>query len=214
MKWKGIFVRRSSSNHRSGLQEAPQFATPWASSCPAATRYGLTPQQSIPTTACLAVVRESQCGQVWQFLGAYNRSSHVGCLAVAGSLTYHTVWSQSGRSSTRVVPIARASMSVLPGARARLTSSLACAPVTPLCCGLFFLALYDASCSVGLLHNTHALAPTQPISFATAAPQATALPSSPWKSRARLFFNFYASSLPKLRTLFALFCLGSRLQFE
>jgi len=71
MKRKGIFVRRSSSNHLSGLQEAPQFTTPWASSCPAATRYKLTPQQSIPTTACSAVVRESQCGQVWQFLGAY-----------------------------------------------------------------------------------------------------------------------------------------------
>jgi len=70
----------------------------------AATRYKLTPQQSIPTTNYSAVVRESQCGQVWQFLGAYNRSRHVGCLAVAGSLTYHTVWSQSGRSST--LPVA------------------------------------------------------------------------------------------------------------
>jgi len=119
MKRKGIFVRRSSSNHRSGLQEAPQFATTWACSCPAATRYMLTPQQSVPTTACSAVVRESQCGQVCQFLGAYNRSSHVGCLAVVGSLTYHTVWSQSDRSSTRVMRIARTSMSVLLGARAR-----------------------------------------------------------------------------------------------
>ena len=81
-------------HHEAGLQEAPQFATPWASSCPAATRYKLTSQQSIPTTACLAVVRESQCGRVWQFLGAYNRSNHVGCLAVAGSLTSHTVWSR------------------------------------------------------------------------------------------------------------------------
>jgi len=176
-------------HHEAGLQEAPQFATPWASSCPAATRYKLTSQQSIPTTACLAVVRESQCGRVWQFLGAYNRSSHDGCLAVAGSLTYHTVWSQSGRSSTRVMPIACANMSVLSGARARRAASLACAPVTLLCCGLFFLALYDASCSVGQLHNTYAaaptqpisyaVAPTQPISFATAAPQAAALPSSP-----------------------------------
>jgi len=33
-----------------------------------------------------------------------------------------------------------------------------------------FLALYHASCSVGLLHNTYAAALTQPISFATAAP--------------------------------------------
>jgi len=77
------------------------------------------------------------------------------------------------------MPIARASASVLPGARARRAASPACAPVTPLCCGLFFLAMYDASCSVGLLHKTYAAAPTQPISFATAAPQAAALPSSP-----------------------------------
>jgi len=116
MKWKGseFSSRRSSWNHRSRLQEAPLFATPWASSCPAATRYRLTPQQSIPTTACSAVVREPQCGRVWRFLGACNRSSHVACLAVAGSLIYHTVWLRSGRSSTRVMPITRASMAVLP----------------------------------------------------------------------------------------------------
>jgi len=63
-------------------------------------------------------------------------------------------------------------MCFLPGARARRTASLACAPVTPLCCGLLFFVLYDASCSVGLLHKTYAAAPTQPISFATAAQQA------------------------------------------
>jgi len=97
--------------------------------------------------------------------------------------------------------IARASMSVLPGARAPRQASVAFAPVTPLCCGYFFLALYDASCSVGLLHKTHAAAPTRPISFATAAPQAAALPTSQWKMGARLFFNFYASSRPKLPTL-------------
>jgi len=118
-----------------------------------------------------------------------------------GSLTYHTVWSQSGRSSARVMPIACASVSVLPGAWARGEVSLACAPVTQLYCGLFCLALYDASCSVGLLHNTYAAAPTQPISFATAAPHAAALPSSQWKIRVRSFFNFYASSRPKLPTL-------------
>ena len=95
--------------------------------------------------------------------GRLHRSSHVGCLTVAGSLTYHTVWSQSGRSSTWVMPIALSSMSVLLGARARRSASLACAPVTPLCCGLFLFALYDASCSLGLLHNTYAAAPTQPI---------------------------------------------------
>ena len=88
-----------------------------------------------------------------------------------------TVRSQSGRSSTRVMPIARASMSVVLGARARRTASLACAPVTPLRCDLLFLALYDASCNVGLLYKKCAAAPTQPISFATAAPQAAALPS-------------------------------------
>jgi len=107
------------------------------------------------------------------------QDSHVGCLAVAGSLTYHTVWSQSHRSSTRVMPIERASMSVLPGARVRRAASLACAHVTPLYCGLFFWTSYDASCSVGLLHKTYTPAPTQPISFATAAPQAAALPTSP-----------------------------------
>jgi len=53
-----------------------------------------------------------------------------------------------------------------------------CAPVTPLYCGLLFLAMYDASCSVGLLYKTYAADPTQPISFATTAPQAAALPSS------------------------------------
>jgi len=47
-------------------------------------------------------------------VGACTRSSHVGCLAVAGSLISHTVWSRSGRSSTWVMPIARASMFVLP----------------------------------------------------------------------------------------------------
>jgi len=110
-------------------------------------------------------------------LCAYHSSNHVGCLTVTGSLTYHTVWSQSGRSSTRVMPIVRASMSVLPGARARRAALLTCAPETPLCCGLLCCALYDASCSVGLLHKTYAAAPTQPISFAIAAPQAAALPS-------------------------------------
>jgi len=65
-------------------------------------------------------------------------------------------------------------MSVLPGARARREDSLACAPVTLLCCVLLFLALYDASCSVGLLYKKYAAAPTQPIFFATAAPQAAA----------------------------------------
>jgi len=122
-----------------------------------------------------------------------HRSSHVGCLAVAGSLTYHTVWPQSGRSSTRVMSIARASMSVLQGAWARRSASLACAPVTPLCCGLFFLALYDASYSLGLLHDTYAAAPIQPISFFCR------------KGFAKLslevltlsFDNFYASSRPK-----------------
>jgi len=61
--------------------------------------------------------------------------------------------------------IARASMSVLPGARARRATSLVCAPVTPLFCGLLCCALYDVSCSVGLLHKTYAVASTQPISF-------------------------------------------------
>jgi len=38
-----------------------------------------------------------------------------------------------------VIPIARASMSVLLGAWSQQAASLACAPVTPLYCGLFFL---------------------------------------------------------------------------
>ena len=137
-----------------------------------------------------------------------HRSIHVGCLVVAGSLTYHTVWSQSGRSSTWVMPIARASMSVLPGARALRAVSLACAPVTPLSCG-FFWVLHDASCSLGLLHDTYAAAPTQPISVATAAPQA-ALPTSPWKSN-WICFQFLCdlpTQAPDPRTLFSLFCLG------
>jgi len=47
------------------------------------------------THDCLLGCRERvQRGRVWQFLGAYNRSNHVGCLAVAGSLTSHTVWSR------------------------------------------------------------------------------------------------------------------------
>ena len=62
----------------------------------------------------------------------------------------------------------RASMSVLLGAWAQ-AASLACAPVTPLYCGLLCCALYDVSCSVGLLHKTYASAPTHPISFATTA---------------------------------------------
>jgi len=104
------------------------------------------------------------------------------------SLTYHTLWSRSGRSSTWVMPIARASMSVLQGARARWAASLACAPVTSLCCGLLFFALYDASCSVGLLYRTYAAAPTQPSSFDTTAPQSAALPSSPGLSQTKQFF--------------------------
>ena len=43
-----------------------------------ATRYNPTSHLSIPTTACSAVVTESQCGRVWQFLGAYN---HVDSLS-------------------------------------------------------------------------------------------------------------------------------------
>jgi len=88
-----------------------------------------------------------------------------------------------------MMPIARASMSVLLGARARRAASPACAPVTPLYCGLLCCALYDVSCSVGLLHKTYAVAPTQPISFVTVL------------SRARFFFKFYASSRPDLPTL-------------
>ena len=106
------------------------FSTPWASSCPVATRYNLTPQYSIPTTVCSAVVRESQCGRVWQFLGAYNRGNHIVSMAMTGFLNSHTVWSRSGRSSTQVIPIARAIMSVLSGTRTRRGGSLACAPVT------------------------------------------------------------------------------------
>jgi len=33
-------------------QEAPQFATPWASSCPAATRYNLTPSLAPACLSC------------------------------------------------------------------------------------------------------------------------------------------------------------------
>jgi len=204
VRWSGraFLSRRSRWNHCSRLQEALQFATSWASSCPAATRYKLTPQQSIPTTACSAVVRESQCGQVWQF-GAYHRSSHVGSLA----LTYNTVWSRSGRSSTRVMPIARASMSVLPGARARLTASLACAPVTPLYCGVLFFGTVWCIMQCWAAAQNYAAAPTQPISFATAAPQAAAMPS--W-----LEIDFFSISMlapyPSSRPS-DLFSLGSRL---
>jgi len=91
-----FFSRHSSWNHRSRLHEAPLFATPWASSCPATAQYRLTPQQSIPMTASLAIVREPQCRRFWQFLGTRTRSSHVGCLEVAGSSVCHTVWSRSG----------------------------------------------------------------------------------------------------------------------
>ena len=96
------------------------------------------------THDCLLGRRERvivRTGRVWQFLGDYNRSNHVGCLTVAGSLTSHTVWSRSGRSSTRVMPISRASMSVLPGARARRVDLLACTPATQLSCGLLLCAL-------------------------------------------------------------------------
>jgi len=105
-----------------------------------------------------------------------------------GSLTYHTVWSQSGRSSAREIPIACATVSVLPGARARRAASLACAPVQ-LYFGLFCLVLYDASCSVGLLHNTYAAALTQPISLSTAAPHAAALPSSQLKGDRKVYYK-------------------------
>jgi len=111
-----------------------------------------------------------------------------------------------------MMPMARASISVLPGARARRAASLACAPVTPLCCGLLFCALYDVSCSVGLLHKTYAAAPTQHISFATAAQQAAA-----WQALlvASSFFPQFLCQLltrpPDPRALFSLFCLGSRL---
>ena len=130
--------RRIRWNHRSGLQEAPVCHTLGILMVAAATRYNLTTQHThdcllgrrerVPVRAGLAIPRRVQQWQAcWQ-------------LAVAGSLTSHTVWSRSGRSSTQVMPIARASMSVLPGARARRTASLACAPVTPLCCGLLCCA--------------------------------------------------------------------------
>jgi len=106
-------------------------------------------------------------------------SNHVGCLAVAGSLTSHTVWSRSGRSSTRVMPIARASMPVLPGDRTHRADSLACAPVTSLCCGLLFCALYDVSYSVRPVHKTHATAPNQPNFLCHCSPASSGFASSP-----------------------------------
>jgi len=132
-----------------------------------------------PLRKSTSIQKRRNTSRVRTLLDAYNRSNHVGGLAVAGSLTSHTMWSGSGRSSTQVMPIARASMSVLPGAQARRAASLACAPVTPLCCGLLFCVLYDVLCSVGLLHKIYAAAPTQHISFATAAQPAAGLASSP-----------------------------------
>jgi len=65
-------------------------------------------------------------------------------------------------------------MSVLPGARARRSASLACAPVTLLYCGLLCCTLYDVSCNVWLLRKTYAAGPSQPISVATADQQVVA----------------------------------------
>jgi len=184
--------RRSRQKHCSGLQEAPQFATPWVSSCPTATRYNLTPQHSISTTACSAVLRQSQY-----------RSNQVGCLELAGSLTSHTVWSRSGRSSTRVMPIARASMSVL--ARARQVDSLACAPVTPLSCGLLLCALmYHAVLGCCTKHMQQPPPSLFPLPLQPRKPRLGKLSLS----RAGCPLNFYASSRPPdPRALFSIFCL-------
>ena len=97
--------------------------------------------------------------------------------------------------------------------RARRAASLACAPVTPLSCGLLCCALYDVSCSVGLLHQTYAAAPTQPISFATAAQQAVAWQALELVSNLSFSISMRAPDLPSPdpRALFSLFCLGSRL---
>jgi len=89
--------------------------------------------------------------------------------------------------------------------------------------GLLFCTLYDISCSVGLLllgwgcyicfvHKTYAAAPTQPVSFATAAQHGLAsfdglasfeplLDNYRTLSRACFFLNFYTSSRPDLPTL-------------
>ena len=191
---KGFLSRRSSWNHSSRLQEAPQFTTSWPSSCPAAIRYKLNPQQSIPTTACSAVVRESQCGQVWQFLSAYHRSSHFGCLAVTGSLTYYTVWSRSGRSSTRVMPL-RAPACLSCREPGHDFAGVRSCDTTVLWFTFFGTVWCIIQCCAAA--QNYATALTQPIYFATAAPQATALPS--WWTRMKL--NFNASSQPKLPTL-------------
>jgi len=64
-EWDGFFSRHSSCNLCSRLHEAPMFATPWASSCPAAAQYRLTPQQRILMTVSSAVLRESHSAGVF-----------------------------------------------------------------------------------------------------------------------------------------------------
>jgi len=107
-------------------------------------------------------------------------------LAVAGSLTYHTVWSQSGRSSTRVMPIA-ARQFVCPARGPGTVGGFAIVRSSDAAMLLFIvLALYDASCSVGLLYNTY----TAPISFATAARHPVLWsPSLPRSLLTSLFFT-------------------------
>jgi len=75
-----------------------------------------------------------------------------------------------------------------------------------------FCALYDVSCSAGLLHKTCAGAPTQPISFVIAAQQAAV-----WQVLlvSSSFFSSISMQLPtqppNSRTLFSLFNLRSGL---
>ena len=152
---------------RSGLQEETKFATPWASSCPAATRYNLTPQYSIPTTVSLAVVKKII---VRAGLAIPRRLQQEQPCSLFGSgcyldLAYKVVATKqvlntgdTHRARQHVCPAGS------PGTAGRFAGVRSCdAAVLWFTC----LALYDVSCSVGLLYKTYATSPTQPISFAT-----------------------------------------------
>ena len=99
------------------------------------------------------------------------------------------------------MPIARASMSVLPGARARRVASLACAPLTPLSCATVYFFLHC------MMH--HAVLGCCTKHMQQPPPSLFPLPLQHRKPRlcqallvlSSIFFNFYASSRLKLPTL-------------
>jgi len=140
-----------------------------------------------------------QCGRVWQFLGAYNRSSHVGCLAVAGSLTSHTVChDQAGPQHGWCPSRAPACVSCRePGHGGRLRWR---ALLWRRCAVVYFFLYCMMHHAVLGCYTKHMQQPPPSLFPLPPQPSKRGSPSSPSLELNR-FFNFYASSRPELPTL-------------